>query len=227
MWLPTTLQHDVACTATPASKMRTAQAMGAAGRHRVADVWLACRPRRSRGRGGSPGAVRRAVVEARAATIEDADRRAYVLRERLELLPGGQGFPASGRASARRWASLMITAAIVLLIGCANLASLVLARGAARGREFALRLALGAGRGRIVRQLLTESLVLAGSAAWLGRGRSLGERDALAACASSEHVPRFRSMSPFDWRLVAFTFGVSVLTGLAFGLMPALRLSRA
>ena len=171
------------------------------------------------------GAVRRAVVEARAATIEDADRRAYVLRERLELLPGARGLSGLRQTFSAPLGLLMITVAIVLLIGCANLASLLLARGAARGREFALRLSLGAGRGRVVRQLLTESLVLAG----LG-----GLAGLLVARWGSATLLRMASSNPagipldvaLNWRLVAFTFGVSLLTGVAFGLMPALRLSR-
>ena len=113
----------------------------------------------------------------------------------------------------------------ILLIACANVASLLTARASARRRELALRAALGAGRGRVLRQLLTESLILS----LLGGGAGLllaagGMR--LLLRFSPERIPRLEQVG-LDGTVLAFTFGVSLLTGLLFGAAPALRLARA
>jgi predicted permease len=171
-------------------------------------------------------AVHRQIVESLAERNQDPLQREQRRRERLELISLWRGFSGVRDTFAEPLRVLMITTVLVLVIGCANLASLVLARGSARAREFSLRLALGAGRGRIVRQLLTESLLLAalgGAAAVVVARWAAG---GLLRLASSTSTPIPLEL-PFDWRIVSFALAVSLLTGLAFGLMPALRLSRA
>lgn len=120
----------------------------------------------------------------------------------------------------------------VLLIACANVANLLLARAAARQREIAIRTAIGANRGRLVRQLLTESLMLglvSGVAGFVFG--AWGVRVLLAL--SPGNLPRINDathaasvVSALDWRVLAFTIGVSLLTGILFGLFPAVQISR-
>jgi putative ABC transport system permease protein len=115
---------------------------------------------------------------------------------------------------------LMAAVALVLLIACANVSSLVLSRSASRQREFALRTALGAARGRIVRQVLTESMVLALMGGVLGLGIAvLGVR---LLVMLQRGVPRLAD-SHVNATALLFTLGVSLVTGLLFGLMPALQ----
>jgi predicted permease len=120
---------------------------------------------------------------------------------------------------------LGILACIALLICCTNLASLLLARATARSREIAVRLALGAGRRRILRQLLTESLLLGMCGGCLGLVVGSGAHHLLTALLeiSSAETFQFRLHLP----LLAFTAGVSILTSIAFGLVPALRITRS
>jgi putative ABC transport system permease protein len=125
---------------------------------------------------------------------------------------------------------LILSAAVafVLLIACANVANLLLVRATARRREVALRAAIGAGRWRIIRQLLTESVVLsvAGGAIGLVLG-ILGIRALLSInTAGLPRIGEAGALVGIDWRVVAFTAAVSVGTGLLFGLMPALQSSR-
>jgi len=119
---------------------------------------------------------------------------------------------------------LMAAAGLVLLIACANVANLVLSRAARRGKEIALRTALGATQGRIFRQLIVESVLLALLGGVSGIFVALiGQR--LLSLLGAGSMPQI-AQSRLDWRVLFFTMGVSVLTGMVFGLVPAVNASR-
>jgi len=153
-----------------------------------------------------------------------ADRLLF-LRNRVELLPGSDN---GLREYMRRplWLLVALTGA-VLLLACANLANLLLARATAREREFAVRLAIGAGRARIVRQLLLESLLLAGAGAILGLALAyLADRILLHIYLPADAAAEF-VVSPIpDGHVLAFVVGAMLLTSVIFGLLPAIRGSR-
>ncbi len=120
---------------------------------------------------------------------------------------------------------LLGVAALVLLIACANLANFLLARASAREHDIAVRLALGAGRARLVRQLLTESMLLAIVGALLGLSVAGTVSRFLLSYISTQSDPIFVVLG-LDWRMFAFTASLAVITCLIFGLLPALRATR-
>jgi predicted permease len=153
-----------------------------------------------------------------------ADREPF-LRNRAELLPGSEN---DLREDMRKplWLLVALTGA-VLLLACANLANLLLARATGRERELAVRLAIGAGRARIVRQLLTESLLLSAAGAAVGLALAfLTDRILLRIYLPADAAAEF-VVSPIpDGRVLAFVVGAMLLTALVFGLLPAVRGSR-
>ncbi|MGA3299541.1 MAG: ABC transporter permease, partial [Candidatus Acidiferrales bacterium] len=172
-----------------------------------------------------PGYVSASALRYR---LSGDDLKAYS-DQRIDVQRGGRGASTMHNTFGEPLKLLMALVALVLLIACANLANLLLARGAARQREFAVRLSIGAGRGRLIRQLLTESFLLAMLGAALGVVLAQWADNVLLRMVSptgsvgQEAIQL--SLRP-DARVLAFTFAVAILTALLFGLIPALRATR-
>jgi predicted permease len=156
---------------------------------------------------------------------EDSTSRAYALKEHLELEPIPRGFSPLRDTFGDPLRLLMVSVGLVLLIACANLAGLLLARSAARTQETAVRVSLGAQPGRLVRQALTESLTLAVIGGTTGLLFAQWTTRLLLRLASSGTRPIPLSAG-LDLRVLLFTYAVTVLAGLLFGLAPALRAAR-
>jgi predicted permease len=157
--------------------------------------------------------------------VPAADARAMPEPPTLAADPGGRGENESRTRYRQSLAILMGLVGLVLLAACANVATLMVARAAARRPEVALRLALGASRGRIVRQLLAESLLLSGLAAVIGTTLAFWGRGLIVALRQWSLSPVVLDQT-IDARVLAFTIAVSAGTAVLFGLGPAVRASR-
>jgi putative ABC transport system permease protein len=157
-------------------------------------------------------AVRRAQDEPRYNT----NMTAFVISLREKLVGG----------SARVLWTLLGAVGFLLLIACANVANLMLARGASREREMAVRISLGASPGRLARQLLTESVVLSAVSAIIGLALTIQGTKALVALVPSDLSYQMLAAVSVDWRVVVFTALVALGSGILFGLVPALHAAR-
>jgi predicted permease len=149
----------------------------------------------------------------------------YYQRNRGTLLPGSGGYSFLRNQIQKPLTVLMIVVVLVLLIACANVANLLLARAATRQREIAIRLALGAGRGRLISQLVLETLVVSLLGGLLGLVFAWWGARVLLTFLPKRGVPPTLDLS-LDWRLLAFSFGVALLAGLICGIVPALQATR-
>ena len=147
------------------------------------------------------------------------------LANKLEAMEGGTGVSNLRRQFQTPLYILLATTGLVLLIACANLANLLLARASVRQREIAVRQAIGAGRGRLITQLLAESALLAIAGTALGALIAQALSRALIAFLSTPDNPTFVGLG-IDFRMLGFTAGLAIAACLLFGLVPALRATR-
>ncbi len=157
------------------------------------------------------------------ATVSTFDREQFLAR-RIALLPGDQGLRyLQTELKTSLWLLFGATCAVLLIL-CANLANLMMARATVRAPETAVRLALGAGRLRLLRQWLTEGVVLAAIGGVAGVFIALWIKAGLIAFIPADY--RANLSSSFDWRLYLFIVGVAILLGIAFSLAPAIQAAR-
>ena len=165
------------------------------------------------------------ILEATVPTVYTPESVKKYMEYRFAAFPGGNGFSSLRKEYESPLWLLLAVAGVVLLIACANLANLMLARASAREREIAVRLALGASRSRLIAQLLTESLLLSIAGALAGALLATNLSAFLVGYLSSSNSQIYLDRA-MDWRVLGFTAGLACLTCVLFGLAPALQASR-
>jgi putative ABC transport system permease protein len=195
------------------------------------DAWLAILARRKHGLSWAQTeaaltAAYHPLLEQQLATIKgwDQKKRASFLGKKILLLPGASGRRTVQTDSGPALLTLFALVALVLLIACTNVANLLLAQGASRQREFAIRTAMGASRGRMIRQLLIESLICAVAGGAMGLVVGLWLMNILTPEVVASGVSGLSTK--LDGTVLAFASGTTLLAGLLFGLIPAWRVTR-
>ena len=171
-------------------------------------------------------AVTPAILQQTIPPFYDAEGTKKYLEYKLGVFSASTGFSDLRSDSETSLWLLLGISGLVLLIACANLANLMLARASARERQITIRRALGATRWRMVRELLSESLLLAAAGSICGLFLAFAISRMLVAFISTQQNQVFLDLA-IDWRVLAFTTGLAALTTINFGLMPALRATRA
>ncbi len=165
------------------------------------------------------------ILEATTPPQYDADAQTHYLQYKFGAFPAATGFSnLRGSYETPLW-MLMGIAAMVLLIACANIANLLLARASARGREIAVRLSLGASRGRLIRQLLVESFLIGVAGSVLGAVLGQWVSRFLVVFIGTSAPDVFVDLHP-DWLVLSFTLAIALLTTILFGLAPAFHATR-
>jgi predicted permease len=157
--------------------------------------------------------------------VASEERRLQYLDQRLRIWPGARGASATRNEFSHSLTALLAAVGVLLLIACANLANLLLARGAARKTEIALRISLGASRGRLIRQLVTESLALAALGGIAGLAVAYFLHGALVRMMA-ESDDRFHMSFTLDPLVLAFALAVTLAAALLFGILPAWQVTK-
>lgn len=220
MWIPTAMAEHV----EPMGNQRsTGPYVGPTRLDRRAQHWLWVKGRLA------PGAtVEQARAELAGIATQLSEEHPDANRlERVTIVPSTEVRinPDIDRVLTPVGIVLLVAVALVLIVACANLANLLLARASSRRKEIAIRLAIGANRGHLVRQLLTESLLLALIGGLVALPLAMLATGAVAKARLPLPLDLGLDLSP-DWRVLAFTFVVAILTGVVFGLAPAMRATR-
>jgi predicted permease len=225
VWIPVMMQHEVRYAGNAFSENSDTEKPWPP---QDGINWLSPIGRVPEGDGGAATAALdrgyRDVMRAQLTFLDSADF-AQRMKQHVELDPITRGFSPLRQAYGDSLRALMVGVLLVLLIACGNVAGLLLARSAARTHEIAIRVSLGARPGRLVRQVLTESVTLAllGGAGGILVAKWGSQALLRLASATSTAVPLSVNL---DWRVLGFALGVSLITGLIFGMAPAFGVAR-